>query len=139
MSQPTSPSNPASTHTEAQDEGKQTTIELVQVLQGHSDRAWSVAWHLTRPILASSSTDKQLRLYQYHLRPNPLDATTPELEFQYIDSIPSAHTRTRRFGPITISIEDSIKPMLWTRKTNQEELDRPSLMASKRAKRAGSV
>ncbi|OAV94360.1 hypothetical protein PTTG_03379 [Puccinia triticina 1-1 BBBD Race 1] len=96
MSQPTSPPTAASIQTPSQDEGEKTNLELVQVLPGHNDRAWSVAWHLTRPILASSSTDKQLRLYQYHLRPNLIDGSDSKLEFQYIDSIPSAHTRTVR-------------------------------------------
>ncbi|PLW05067.1 hypothetical protein PCANC_12382 [Puccinia coronata f. sp. avenae] len=71
-------------------------LELVQVLRGHNERAWSVAWHLTRPILTSCSTDKQLRLYQYHLESNPTDDSDRKFKFQYIDSIPSAHTRTVR-------------------------------------------
>ncbi|POV97295.1 hypothetical protein PSHT_14653 [Puccinia striiformis] len=96
MSQSNGQTAAPSTEAASQDEEKRTNLELVQVLPGHNDRAWSVAWHQTRPILASSSTDKQLRLYQYHSRPGPLDASSPTLEFQYIDSIPSAHTRTVR-------------------------------------------
>ncbi|KAA1064685.1 Cytosolic iron-sulfur protein assembly protein [Puccinia graminis f. sp. tritici] len=145
MSQPISPSNPASTHTGAQDEGKQTNIELVQVLQGHSDRAWSVAWHLTRPILASSSTDKQLRLYQYHLRPNPLDATTPKLEFQYIDSIPSAHTRTVRSidwspkGDLLASGSFDSTASIWTNHNFDRRLDQADALDSEdEPGRAGS-
>jgi hypothetical protein len=48
MSQPTSPSNPASTHTGTQDEGKQADIELVQVLPGISVSSFNGFTTLTK-------------------------------------------------------------------------------------------
>lgn len=89
-----SQANSSRLHSQAADDP--ASLDLVQALPGHNDRAWSTAWHPSLPILASSSTDKQLRLYQYHVMSSSLDCPISRLQFQYIDSIPGAHTRTVR-------------------------------------------
>ncbi|KAG0147508.1 hypothetical protein CROQUDRAFT_656074 [Cronartium quercuum f. sp. fusiforme G11] len=84
------------------DQPQRSSLKQVALLQGHSDRAWSVAWHPTQPILASSSTDKQIRLYRFD---PPSSSSPPTLSdpavprtfvFNYLDSIPTGHTRTVR-------------------------------------------
>jgi len=39
-------------------------LQLVATLSGHKDRVWSVAWHPSGNLLASSSGDKTIRLWQ---------------------------------------------------------------------------
>ncbi|EGG08658.1 uncharacterized protein MELLADRAFT_84678 [Melampsora larici-populina 98AG31] len=88
------------------DQTQSSSLQQVAVLQGHSDRAWSVSWHPSKPILASSSTDKQIKLYKYQIcstqRPLNLipEETKPikktSFRFDYLDSIPTGHTRTVR-------------------------------------------
>lgn len=81
---------------------------------GHTDRAWSVAWHPVRPLLASCSTDRQVRLYSYTLLGpsafGPLDGSSDDeapltkadvkgktrSRFDFVTSLPTGHTRTVR-------------------------------------------
>ncbi|KAK0446508.1 WD40-repeat-containing domain protein [Desarmillaria tabescens] len=60
-------------------------ISLIAELPGHEDRAWHIAWNPTKPILASCSSDKTVRLYDY-------TAT----KFTFLTSIPTGHTKTVR-------------------------------------------
>ncbi|KAH9477739.1 putative cytosolic iron-sulfur protein assembly protein 1 [Psilocybe cubensis] len=60
---------------------------------GHEDRAWHVAWNPAKPLLASCSADKTVRLYSYASSSNE---ATPGLEFQLITSIPTGHAKTVR-------------------------------------------
>lgn len=75
---------------------------------GHSDRAWSLAWNPTMPILASCSSDKDVRLYHYSL---PRSSGTSEAGSMHTDKgaysgamptfslkevIPTGHRRTVR-------------------------------------------
>lgn len=70
---------------------------------GHSEPAWCVAWNPTRPLLASCSTDKTVRLYSYHF---PANTSTEANDissrrsvkpvFQFLAEIPTAHKRTIR-------------------------------------------
>jgi WD40 repeat protein len=64
-------------------------LEHVADLPGHTDPAWGVAFNPTRPILASCSTDRTVRLYQYHLESNP-----PRVE--YLKTISTNHTKSIR-------------------------------------------
>ncbi|KAJ6616485.1 WD40-repeat-containing domain protein [Mycena sp. CBHHK59/15] len=61
-------------------------IHAVQELPGHDDRAWHVAWNPAKPLLASCSADKSVRMYSY----------TPSGTFSHITTIPTGHTKTVR-------------------------------------------
>lgn len=66
---------------------------------GHTEPAWCVAWNPTRPLLASCSTDKSVRLYTYHFSPSSSTAeetTAPTPIFTFLTEIPTAHKRTIR-------------------------------------------
>ncbi|KAJ9104583.1 hypothetical protein QFC21_002081 [Naganishia friedmannii] len=71
-------------------------IELVAELKGHTEPAWCVAWNPTRPLLASCSTDKSIRLYTYHFPSSSTDDTTATPVFTFLTEIPTAHKRTIR-------------------------------------------
>ncbi|KAJ9115131.1 hypothetical protein QFC22_005461 [Naganishia vaughanmartiniae] len=71
-------------------------IELVAELKGHTEPAWCVAWNPTRPLLASCSTDKSVRLYTYHFPSSSTDDTTAKPIFTFLSEIPTAHKRTIR-------------------------------------------
>ncbi|EMD34759.1 hypothetical protein CERSUDRAFT_125316 [Gelatoporia subvermispora B] len=70
-------------------------VQLVTQLEGHDDRAWHVAWNPARPILASCSADKTVRLYNYRSTTDPDTATAP-LEFSLNTTIPTGHAKTVR-------------------------------------------
>jgi WD40 repeat protein len=55
---------------------------------GHDDRAWHVAWNPAKPLLATCSADKSVRLYAYTTDPSPI--------FVLHTSIPTGHTKTVR-------------------------------------------
>jgi WD40 repeat protein len=57
---------------------------------GHEDRAWHVAWNPSKPILASCSADKSVRIYGYHTN------NDNGLQFQLFAAIPTEHTKTVR-------------------------------------------
>ncbi|KAH9943553.1 WD40 repeat-like protein [Amylocystis lapponica] len=65
-------------------------IELIAQLEGHDDRAWHIAWNPTRPILASCSADKSVRLYRYR------GADASALAFSHDTTIPTGHAKTVR-------------------------------------------
>ncbi len=65
-------------------------ITAVAELTGHDDRAWTVAWNPARPILASCSADKTVRLYSYS---SGSDGT---LKFNHVTTIPTGHSKTVR-------------------------------------------
>lgn len=44
---------------------------------GHDDRVWHVAWNPTKPLLATCSADKSVRLYSYTSSTTPIDDTLP--------------------------------------------------------------
>jgi len=54
-------------------------------LAGHEDRAWHVAWNTKKPLLASCSADKTVRLYSY-----------TNNDFRHITTIPTGHSKTVR-------------------------------------------
>jgi len=63
-------------------------IVSVAELAGHGDRAWHVAWNPAKPLLATCSADKSVRLYTYTADPSPT--------FSFHTSIPTGHTKTVR-------------------------------------------
>ncbi|KAH8116080.1 WD40 repeat-like protein [Phellopilus nigrolimitatus] len=81
-------------------------------LAGHEDRAWSVAWNPVRPLLASCSGDKTVRLYHYRRSATSSedsthmdDGTSGEgegesgagaVEFAAQASVPTGHAKTVR-------------------------------------------
>ncbi|TCD65197.1 Cytosolic iron-sulfur protein assembly protein [Steccherinum ochraceum] len=65
-------------------------LELVAELEGHDDRAWHIAWNPTRPILASCSADKTVRMYSYR------SSASDPLTFSHTTTIPTGHTKTVR-------------------------------------------
>lgn len=65
------------------------SLELLADLPGHTDPAWAVAFNPTRPLLASCSTDRTVRLYQYHLESSP-----PRVE--YLKTITTQHKKSVR-------------------------------------------
>ncbi len=69
---------------------------------GHSEPAWSVAFNPTKPILASSSTDKTVRLYSYSV-PSLADLASSsstsarDVQIAYHSTLPTdTHKRTVR-------------------------------------------
>jgi len=77
-------------------------IQLVADVAGHVDPAWSVAFNPSRPILASCSTDKTVRLYGYtvdastHSSSSFPSPSSPMPKFTLHSSIPTDHKRTVR-------------------------------------------
>ncbi|ORX35885.1 WD40-repeat-containing domain protein [Kockovaella imperatae] len=80
-------------------------LELVQELPGHSEPAWQVAFNPSRPLLASCSTDKTVRLYSFDDRSfsDSLPASDdPKPTFSLLSAIETEHKRTIRsvaWGP----------------------------------------
>lgn len=58
---------------------------------GHEERAWYVAWNPTKPLLASCSADKSVRLYNYSRSTDGSD-----ISFTHINTIATGHTKTIR-------------------------------------------
>ncbi|KAF9162405.1 cytosolic iron-sulfur protein assembly [Actinomortierella ambigua] len=65
------------------------SLEKLAELQGHEDRVWCVSWHPTKPILATCSGDKTVRIWQ---NTNPQDDT----QWQCIGVLEGGHKRTIR-------------------------------------------
>ena len=63
---------------------------------GHEDRAWHVAWNPTKPILASCSADKNVRLYSYTLSSDPDASEAASIKFSHVTTIPTGHSKTVR-------------------------------------------
>ncbi|PWN93115.1 WD40 repeat-like protein [Acaromyces ingoldii] len=88
-------------------------LTLVTGLAGHSDRAWSLAWNPTMPILASCSSDKDVRLFSYRFpKIDPTSSSDVDMAdagqkgeqskkplaptFELKETIPTGHRRTVR-------------------------------------------
>ncbi|THH12791.1 hypothetical protein EW146_g7362 [Bondarzewia mesenterica] len=69
-----------------------TPYKLVPVadLTGHDDRVWHVAWNPTKPLLATCSADKTVRLYSYTSAPDSVPT------FSLHTSISTGHSKTVR-------------------------------------------
>ncbi|KZT28023.1 WD40 repeat-like protein [Neolentinus lepideus HHB14362 ss-1] len=66
-------------------------MECLTELQGHDDRAWHVAWNPMKPVLASCSADKTVRLYHYRQSEGERSLT-----FEHLNTIQTGHTKTVR-------------------------------------------
>jgi hypothetical protein len=72
-------------------------IEFVTELPGHAGPAWAVSWNPCRPILASCSSDKTVRLYGYNVKQSTDSVDNNDrFEFRFLQEIPTAHKRTIR-------------------------------------------
>lgn len=68
-------------------------LQLVSELTGHDERAWQVAWNPTKPLIASCSADKTVRLYSYRRNSND---PTASVSFSHVTTISTPHTKTVR-------------------------------------------
>ena len=65
--------------------------------KGHQDRSWAIAWNPTKPLLASCSADKTVRLYNYRVSPHSEDEpSSGEPKFELNTSIATGHAKTVR-------------------------------------------
>lgn len=73
-------------------------LTLVSDLAGHHDRAWSAAWNPRQALLATCSTDKDVRLFNYSSssRRGGGDSGEESLRFVLRETIPTGHKRTVR-------------------------------------------
>ncbi|EJF63623.1 WD40 repeat-like protein, partial [Dichomitus squalens LYAD-421 SS1] len=78
------------------DQDLPATIRSIARLEGHEDRAWHVAWNPTKPILASCSADKTVRLYSYSSSFDSDASEAPSVKFSHITNIPTGHAKTVR-------------------------------------------
>ncbi|KAL1743012.1 WD40-repeat-containing domain protein [Schizophyllum fasciatum] len=71
------------------------SIVPIAQLEGHEDRAWHVAWNPTKPLLASCSADRTVRLYGYSASTDP-ESPSGTMTFTKVTSIPTGHLKTVR-------------------------------------------
>lgn len=64
--------------------------QYLDSLVGHEDRAWHIAWNPAKPLLASCSADKTVRLFTYS------HDGQGTLRFSLSTSIPTGHLKTVR-------------------------------------------
>ena len=66
-----------------------------RAFSGHEERAWHIAWNPAKPLLASCSADKSVRLYHY--RPSTTNTDDSQtVDFSHITTIHTGHTKTVR-------------------------------------------
>ncbi|SPO31145.1 related to WD40 protein Ciao1 [Ustilago trichophora] len=76
-----------------------SSLHLLADLEGHSSRAWHLAWNPRMPILASCSGDKDVRLHAYNfISTTSADgpSTSKYPSFNLREVIPTGHQRTVR-------------------------------------------
>lgn len=79
-------------------------LKLVATLTGHQDKAWHLSWSPKDTVLASCSSDKNVKLHKFVFQPRPpsVDASGKEVEsgadvsFQLKEVIATGHRRTVR-------------------------------------------
>ena len=75
------------------------SLHLLAELEGHSSRAWHLAWNPRMPILASCSGDKDVRLHAYSFVSTTSAqgaSTCKHPSFNLREVIPTGHQRTVR-------------------------------------------
>ncbi|EIW77012.1 WD40 repeat-like protein [Coniophora puteana RWD-64-598 SS2] len=82
------------------------TIRCIATLEGHHDRAWQVAWNPAKPLLASCSADKSVRMYAYSTKPSVSAGSddpsavgagrADAIALTHVSTIPTGHTKTVR-------------------------------------------
>jgi WD40 repeat protein len=111
-------------------ESKNLPFGLVPVaeLEGHTDRAWSVAWNPVQRLIASCSADKTVRMWYYMESKNDdrgEKSSTPS--FQFATEIATGHRKTVRsiaWAPsgktlATASFDSTVS--IWERSPGDEE------------------
>ena len=71
------------------------TLRKLADLQGHAETVWNLAWNPKKSLLASCSTDKDVRLYSYKKLSSGISGGS-ETVFRLEEVIPSGHKRTVR-------------------------------------------
>lgn len=71
-------------------------LRQVATLPGHAEAAWHVAWNPKQPLLASCSTDRDVRLFSYASLPSGVTGDV-ETVFSLREIIPTGHKRTVRY------------------------------------------
>lgn len=102
------------------------SIDSIAELPGHEDRAWHVAWNPVKPLLASCSADKTVRIYAYSTTPSATGEGST-CSFKALTSIPTGHAKTVRavaWAPsgetlATASFDSNIG--IWECEKNDEE------------------
>jgi len=64
-------------------------LVCVAELTGHEDRVWHAAWNPQKPLLATCSADKTVRLYSY-------TRSGETIQFDHIHTLPTGHSKTIR-------------------------------------------
>jgi len=64
-------------------------LECIAELRGHEERVWHVAWNPVKPLLATCSADKTVRIYVYK-------RSAETVEFIHIHTLSTGHSRTIR-------------------------------------------
>ncbi|WFD07627.1 Cytosolic iron-sulfur protein assembly protein [Malassezia vespertilionis] len=72
-----------------------TPLVRVTSLQGHAETAWSLAWNPKYKLLATCSTDRDVRLHAYQELPSVV-TSEKQMLFTLQDVIPTGHKRTVR-------------------------------------------
>lgn len=104
-----------------------TKLVLEQVLEGHADRVWHLAWSPTGDTLASCSSDKTVRLWCPAPPPTPAanaNATTPNTTttpFTCAATLEDSHTKTVRCsawspdGSRLLTVSFDARAAMWRR------------------------
>lgn len=73
-------------------------LRELHAIEGHTERAWSVAWHPTASVLASCSSDKSIRLVPFGLAHSSQHQHQQNISFKQntSTSLPLSHSRTVR-------------------------------------------
>lgn len=78
-------------------------LKLIGELSGHQDKAWHLAWNPTEPILASCSSDKNVKLHRYGFarassseESRPASSSKSTVRFQLQEVVVTGHKRTVR-------------------------------------------
>lgn len=74
---------------------KPRILRELATLPAHAEAAWNVAWNPKLSLLASCSTDRDVRLYTYKSLPSGI-SDKAETVFSLNEVIPSGHKRTVR-------------------------------------------
>ncbi|KAL5476790.1 CIA1 [Sanghuangporus weigelae] len=79
-------------------------LSQIAELTGHEDRVWCIAWNPVRPLLASCSGDKSVRVYHYKkthcvdmdTSPSQIDDDNGNVKFELQASVQTGHAKTVR-------------------------------------------
>ena len=73
-------------------------IHPIAVLEGHSDRVWSLSWNPIQHLIASCSADKTVRMWSYSHKANGEHDSDDEASFTFMPAteIATGHRKTVR-------------------------------------------